>query len=280
MNESIYVVAVPYAGLYNKPDKDWDLHEANLLETEVLHGERIEVIENDGEWAKVRALLDNYPGFVRMKDLVPECERHPTTHLVNVPQVALYTGCTFKSTLSEESLTLPMNARVHAQSTFQTPEGNMLCLEGLGWVFEDEMRPIDTYEPDFVAVAKKLLGARYKWGARSGVLLDCSAHLQAACIAAGRDCPRNVGQQVELGEPVDFARDFSNLVRGDLVFWTHGKGRHIAIMDDPVNAQHVTIAAPYRGGVLQPLAGIIADQARDGNGPVTAVRRFADYHPA
>ena len=267
-------VVVQSAGLYREPSA------SAPLETEVLFGERVRVLEvGTADWVQVTTKLDAYTGYLRAKYLLPADMRSPT-HLVSVAQMALYREPNFKSA-STEDIVLPMNARVSVFETAETPEGLMFDVSGLGWAFVDQVRPIDAYVPDFVAEASKLLGTAYRWGSRSRGFVDCSSLVQAGCIAAGIPCPRDVSQQVgTLGEAISFASDFSNLLRGDLVFWTHKKGRHVAIMIDTTNVLHATIAPPHRGAVIQPLQNVIADQARDGNGPVTAVRRFPDYEPA
>jgi cell wall-associated NlpC family hydrolase len=54
---------------------------------------------------------------------------------------------------------------------------------------------------------------------------------------AGRDVLRDSDMQAaSIGEPIEPAADFSNLRRGDLVFW---KG-HVAIMTDGENMIHAS----------------------------------------
>jgi cell wall-associated NlpC family hydrolase len=54
---------------------------------------------------------------------------------------------------------------------------------------------------------------------------------------AGRDVLRDSDMQAaSVGEPIEPATDFSNLRRGDLVFW---KG-HVATMTDGVNMIHAS----------------------------------------
>jgi cell wall-associated NlpC family hydrolase len=73
-------------------------------------------------------------------------------------------------------------------------------------------------------------------------------------------------QEQALGTPVDPNAEFSNLRRGDLVFW---KG-HIAIVRDPqtllhANAFHMAVA-------LEPIAEAIP-RIRVSDGPPTTVKR-------
>ena len=101
-----------------------------------------------------------------------------------------------------------------------------------------------------------------------------------ALLACGCMCPRNVGEQAaQLGESIEFKADFSNLQRGDLVFWTDPstKGRHVVIMVDTKRCVHSTIAAPHRGVLEQDLTEVIDAQERDGNGRPTLVRRLPKY---
>lgn len=265
-SQNVCRVCASRTGVYKLPSEHAD------LETEALCGEEVEVLDRCGDWVQVVTKRDEYPGYILREHLH---DGPAPTRWISDKIVPVYSRPDFKWPIHDRHLY--MNSLVCEIGQQDTPEGRMLEIEGFGWIFSDQSRPIDFKAPDFVAECLKFLGTNYEWGFRS-VLIDCSALLQAGCIAAGIPCPRNVGQQAaSLGEEVEFASDFSNLVRGDMVFWTEAKGRHVAIMLDPANALHATIAKPYRTTLIQPLKEVIADQARNGNGGVTTVRRFPEY---
>lgn len=240
------------------------------LETELLFGEQFEVEDVlDNGWAFGRSSVDGYPGYVYLSDL--GTLRKPT-HWVSERDAVVYLKPDFKSYRLRN---LAMNSLVHVVDEVQTSEGLMCGLENAGWVFKDQLLPIGEYADDFVAQALKFSGTSYLWGAKS-FQIDCSALLQAACQACDIKVPRDcIPQSKVVGDPVDFDETFSNLQRGDLVFWTEGKGRHVVIMTDSVHCVHASIAPPRRV-VMQPLAEVVRDQARDGNGRPTMVRRLSN----
>jgi cell wall-associated NlpC family hydrolase len=130
------------------------------------------------------------------------------------------------------------------------------------------LAPIDTNEPDFVAVAERFLGAPYLWGGKTVLGLDCSGLVQIALAACGIACPRDSDMQEKaLGAPVTPAADFSDLRRGDLVFW---KG-HVAIVRDRsslihANAFHMAVA-------IEPVAEAVA-RIRNAGDEVSSIRQF------
>jgi cell wall-associated NlpC family hydrolase len=66
-----------------------------------------------------------------------------------------------------------------------------------------------------VAIAKKHVGAPYRWGGSSPSGFDCSGFVRYVYAQVGVELPHNAAQQYQLGTPV--ARD--QLEPGDLVFF-------------------------------------------------------------
>jgi len=131
------------------------------------------------------------------------------------------------------------------------------------WVPAAHLAPVDTLEPDPVAVAEKFLGTPYVWGGNTAFGIDCSGLVQAALLACGIECPGDADLQMALGEEATGAPR-----RGDLMFW---KG-HVALVVDAdtlihANAGHMAVACE---GIEAATARIAAQ----GDGPVTAHRRL------
>jgi len=263
----VYQVGVSFTGLYRTPS------EHASLETEVLYGETVRIIGFKPDWAKVRAELDGYEGYVRLADLSASRKEAPT-HRVSRPTAAVYASPDFKKGVVS---TLYMNARVQVRRRVETGVGVVCEVLGLGWIFEHRLSPLSVSAADFVEEFIKLDGREYGWGRRSE-LFDCSSAVQAACIAAGIHCPRDVKDQVQmLGEPVEFHGRLPHLRRGDLVFWTEARGSHVAVMVGEEVCIHATIWSPYGGVLQQEITQVMADQEEGGNGPVTMIRRFPGY---
>jgi cell wall-associated NlpC family hydrolase len=228
-------------------------HDASLL-TEALRGERVMVYEIDDEgWAWGQLAQDGYVGWLPAASLLaPGAE---PTHRVAALRTLVFPAADIKEPPVDG---LPLGARV-AVTQMQPP----FAVHGGGYSPARHLRPLDTSEADFVAVAEQFAGVPYLWGGKTSLGLDCSGLVQVALPACGVPCPRDSDMQERaLGRPVDLA----SLQRGDLLFW---KG-HVAIARDRdtiihANAFHMSVA-------IEPLAEAVA-RIRATGSEVTSVRR-------
>ena len=140
---------------------------------------------------------------------------------------------------------------------------------GQGWLVAVVAEPVSAPPAnDFVAVAERFLGVAYLWGGRTSLGLDCSALVQLALMAAGKNAPRDTDlQEKMLGVAVEGGIG-APLHRGDLVFW---KG-HVGIMIDGEYLLHAT--SHQMAVVIEPLPLVVERILKSGNGPPTSVRRL------
>jgi cell wall-associated NlpC family hydrolase len=230
------------------------------LDTEALLGERITVYEVTEEgWAWGQLAGDQYVGWVPASAL-DEPGPEPT-HRVCVLRTLVFPGPDIRL---PPSAALPFAARLAiagSQERFGVTAAG-------GYVPALHLAPVDVVEPDFVALAARFLGAPYLWGGKTSLGIDCSGLVQVALTACGICCPRDSDMQEQvLGAAIAADRDFSNLRRGDLVFW----GGHVAIVRDPhtlihANAHHMAVA-------IEPLSDAVARIGESG-GEVTSVKRL------
>jgi cell wall-associated NlpC family hydrolase len=213
-----------------------DVRSAPALEagvtTQFLRGDDVRIFEDAKGWCWVQAERDGYVGYVSeaaisARDLAP-------THQVVAPRSFLYPGA---------DLRFPRTGQVSIGSTlavvgFAETRGTEYALLPSGEaVIAGHLRPVGEFEADYVAVAERLLHTPYLWGGVSGFGIDCSGLVQLSMRMAGRDVLRDSDMQAaSIGELIEPAADFSNLKRGDLVFW---KG-HVAIMTDGENMIHAS----------------------------------------
>ena len=188
-------------------------------ETELLFGERFDVLEERDGYAWGQAARDGHVGWVAHSHLL-DADISPS-HWVSAS-----TGVVI------QDRRLPLNAFVTAST-------------------EDGLRPVGSglYE-DPVAVAKGLVGAPYLWGGRTHMGVDCSGLVQAALFACGRACPRDSDQQeAAFGRAVEGGAEPR---RGDLAFWDG----HVGWMADAVTLLH---ANSFHGEVVvEPLTEAVA----------------------
>jgi len=244
-------IAEPQAPLRRSPSPDAG------LDTEALKGERVTIYESNEEgWSWGQLAADGYVGYMptsALRDPGPS-----PTHRVAVLRTLVFPGPSIKLPPLEG---LSFGCRL----AIRRIEGPLAVTDSNGFVPTCHLKPIDTSESDFVAVAEQFLGVPYLWGGKSSLGLDCSGLVQLALTASGVACPRDSDMQERaLGAAVPL----SALQRGDLVFWKD----HVAIVRDPAtfihaNAFHMAVA-------FEPVQEAIARIAATGSA-VTSVRRVA-----
>jgi cell wall-associated NlpC family hydrolase len=247
-------VVEPQAPVRREPSPDAP------LDTEAVKGERVTVYETNQEgWAWGQLHYDGYVGWLPAGAL-GKAGPAPT-HKVAALRTLVFPGPDIKL---PPLAALPLGARlaiIRSEARFaMTTDG--------GYLPAAHLVSIDAAEPDFVAVAERFLGVPYLWGGKTSLGLDCSGLVQVALTACGIACPRDSDMQEQaLGATVAAKADFTNLRRGDLVFWQ----RHVAIVRDPetllhANAFHMAVA-------VERLAEAIA-RIRAGASEVTSVKRL------
>ncbi|MEL7214941.1 MAG: NlpC/P60 family protein [Pseudomonadota bacterium] len=240
-------VGVPRLGLR------LDCSKTAAYDSELLYGEPFTVYDERDSLAWGQSGWDGYVGWVRAEALEPA---EPTDHHVCVPVAQLYAGPGLKQAPVGE---VPFLARVAVTAQ----EGRWVEVDGRAWMSGRHLRAGAPDAKDWVAVAEAMLGAPYLWGGRTPLGLDCSALVQLARMAAGHICPRDSDMQMEEGRAVE-----GPLRRGDLMFW---KG-HVGILRDAETLLHAN--AFHMACVSEPLELAVDRIAAQGDGPVTATRRF------
>ena len=85
--------------------------------------------------------------------------------------------------------------------------------------YDDWIEKLDPNELSIEIVAKKMDGFPYLWGGTSAKGMDCSGFTKMVYLMNGFIIPRDASQQVHAGKLVDENLDFSDLQKGDLLFF-------------------------------------------------------------
>jgi len=221
---------------------------------QILFGERLEVLEEDGAWLFGQAARDGYVGFVEAAALQPAGPM--PTHRVSALRTYAFAEASIKSRAIG-----PYS--INSLVTVEAVEGKLAKVTGAGWMTAAHLSPIGEFEDDWAAVAERFVGAPYLWGGRESLGLDCSGLVQQALFACGRACPRDTDQQQALGLAIEADR----FGRGDLVFW---KG-HVALGLGDGRIVHAN--GFHMATVVEPLSEAIARIDAAGSGQPTAYRR-------
>jgi cell wall-associated NlpC family hydrolase len=245
------VVSVPMAPLTSRPDGDAP------LESQLLYGEPFSAYENTGEWVWGQSERDGYVGYLPGACMLPAGST--VTHRVAQLMTLVYATPALKT---RPIGWLSYGALVGVEGT----EKRFASLSTGGFVPALHLARREDLAADWVAEAERFLGAPYLWGGRTPTGLDCSALVQLALHAAGRDCPRDSDMQAaELGHTL---APGTLPERGDLIFW---KG-HVGIMLDPTRMLHSN--GHYMAVVVETLDTAVARILGAGEGPVTRHARL------
>ena len=167
-----------------------DQSDKSEMINQALYGEEINVLEDLGNWVRVRLQYDGYEGFMEKKLLIQTTDQEqPYYHILSHQTVEL----------SEGPMTLPFGA--------QSSQGSDAIL-GLDWSIN------------------QFLGTPYFWGGKSTFGTDCSGFVQTAFRVMGIPLPRDAYQQVEMGKTIHFVND---AIPGDLAFFSNKEGKIIHV---------------------------------------------------
>lgn len=230
------------------------------LETEILFGETLEVLDQHNGYFKVKLATDGYEGWVVASSLTPvpddknECDHRQIT----APSVIVSTAPDVRS---RSLLKLSLGAQINVID--QQGEWLILTLPlgSKGYLpacaCEDPLA-----KNDYVSVAESLAGVAYHYGGRTHDGLDCSALVQLSLQATGISCPRNSCEQKRWATDTGMIVETSALQRGDLLFWPG----HVAICQSGkmvlhANAHHHTVASENISVALYRLANTTGNAA-------------------
>ncbi|MFM7216702.1 MAG: NlpC/P60 family protein [Bacteroidota bacterium] len=200
--------------------------------TQLLFGELAEILEVNGNWAAIRTLEEEYPGFVDPRQLTPLTDEQAL--LVQTTWNRVVASETAKLTYPNgETRTLVAGSRLPGSNDHESGIFGPLKIDGLAVV---------TDRPSFQLIrehALQYLGTPYLWGGRSPFGIDCSGFTQLVYRLNGLSLPRDAWQQASSGLLVDSLDDQQT---GDLAFFKNAEGRivHVGILLDAGRIIHAS----------------------------------------
>ncbi|MGV4477327.1 C40 family peptidase [Ornithobacterium rhinotracheale] len=198
--------------------------------TQLLFGEKVEILKTKKNWIRIKADFDAYEGWVDEKHLQPIEE----AAFFDTETPCYYTTEPFNLVVANnEPTTLPLGAEIRniSNNTFQLGEDTyeLYCetkqVEGL--ISRDEL----------VILAKNYINVPYLWGGKSNFGVDCSGLVQQVYKFTKIHLPRDAKDQAEKGEMLGFVEE---ALPGDLAFFDNDEGNiiHVGIIIDNQRILH------------------------------------------
>ncbi len=186
-------------------------HRSEML-SQVLFGEKYQVLDQSGHWFKIETEFDNYTGWIDLNHLQhTEDKGKATGHVLNrsllcfkndETKMILEAGCEiYNPDFDNKKFTIGKN-------TYTTSN--------------EFSNSFITTTDSFADLAMKFINSPYIWGGRIPSGIDCSGLTQLVYKIKGIAIPRNSWQQAEKGTDVSFIEE---TVPGDLVFFDNDRGR-------------------------------------------------------
>lgn len=198
--------------------------DSSEIVSQLLFGDRVEVLEKTEKWYFVRNLSDQYEGWMDHKQLAQITE----SQFSDQEAYTYVTPCQLDNTLIATNGT-----------AYYLSPGSTLPYYKAGFCylgaeqFEVKSTPIIPNKANFklevTKIAKFFENAPYLWGGRTLFGIDCSGFVQTVFKLVGIQINRDASQQAEQGELVDF---LASAVAGDLAFFDNEAGRitHVGLM--------------------------------------------------
>lgn len=215
-------ISTPLCNLNEEPNIN------SSLETQLLFGEKIKIIEKNGKWIFCESIQDNYKGWIK-KNCVGDIQSQ--NFQISSPISYVYKEPDIKS----KPLTkLFYNSKINI---IEKKSIWSLCdFNGKkGYIYGKHLVSINTITKSnkiWVENAKKFLNVSYLWGGKTFLGLDCSALVQLAIQSLQIPFPRNSNDQFNSQMLKDTT--INDIKKGVLVFWDG----HVAIALDKNNILH------------------------------------------
>jgi len=214
--------------------------------SDALHGERLEVLERQGDWLRVRA-PDEYVAWVHAGYVATGPAEWAQDWTERATARAI--GAELQTAGGRRRLPLGARLALRRDGTVQFADGTAGAIV-TGEVRSEAQLRIEARHLALPELAQRWYGgAPYLWGGRTEWGIDCSGLTQAVYAARGIQLLRDSDQQFAQGREVSLSVNGAGYEAGDLLFFTErGRVSHVALWAGG-GAGRIVHSALSRGGV-------------------------------
>ncbi len=206
------------------PAKKEASHSSEMV-SQLLFGERYQVLKQDGDWLEIKTSFDHYTCFIHAKQHNSLTERE---HAELEKQQQVYVKDVVQTILSHsENTHFPVT--IGAQLPHYAKGDFRIGAKAYHYDGSVALSGEKKSSKAILDTAFLFLHAPYLWGGRSPFGIDCSGFTQLVFKLNGYVLPRDAYQQVELGQALSFVEEAE---AGDLAFFDNEEGKivHVGIL--------------------------------------------------
>ncbi len=198
--------------------------ESSEMINQMLFGETFTIIEGYKSWLRIISINDTYEGWLDSKLTDTISDEVATIHKLPIIPNTLFSA---KKSGGKYPIRLCPGSSIYGyeKGLFIAGNNSYQCIDN---PFSES---IENLNEEIVRIAKLFINSPYLWGGRSPYGIDCSGLSQVVYKIIGLNIPRDAGQQVKMGETVNFI----NMVQpGDLAFFDNEEEiiTHVGIIID------------------------------------------------
>ena len=192
-------------------------NEKSEIATQLLFGDKVFIIEQNGNWSRIASLFDDYVGWIDNKTLIYTSNSNWNYSVLDKLFSWAIDNDGFK-TLIPAGASLP-------NYNF---DNNTFTVENITYKLID---PITLYPktPDsIITLSHQFLNCPYLWGGKTAFGIDCSGLVQVVFKIIGINLLRDAKQQVHHGNTINFLEEAHP---ADLLFFDNNEGQitHVGI---------------------------------------------------
>jgi gamma-D-glutamyl-L-lysine dipeptidyl-peptidase len=193
-------------------------HKSEML-SQILFGEKYQIIDQSAKWLKIESLFDNYVGWIDMDHLQHTESNDNTKGTALLKSLLCYRS-------DKTKLVLEPGCEI-----YNTDLINKRFTTGKS-VYEASEEFDETFiktTDSLTDTAIRFINSPYIWGGRIPSGIDCSGLTQLVYKLHNITIPRDSWKQAEAGETISFIDESKP---GDLVFFDNEKGNisHVGMM--------------------------------------------------
>jgi len=236
-------------------------NERSEMVTQLLFGEKYEILTEGPKFNQIRIFHDDYPGYISR-----ECTSFIKDDFKNDFEDTIYLSSLYVLLKDHNN-----NCNLIISGGSELPKNSEYSLTFQVNGYKYSLVSVTNFncKQNIFDLAKLFLGSPYLWGGKTFMGIDCSGLVQTVYKMKGFSVPRDASQQINLGNNISF----KNIKKGDLAFFQNPEGKitHVGILDGEGNIIHSSGRVKIEKFVKE---GIVIDETEEPSHNLHSIKRL------